>query len=103
MQDATRKVGLDSEGSRKFPEYLAAQGYINLRDESFKWAIGGWLRGQKEKDIRKWMLESVLQGLSGVTMALFMRYLEWSREAVEIFLTAVRKQAMDPYRSLIPN
>jgi hypothetical protein len=67
----------------------------NLSDESFKWAIGDWPSDQEEEDVGKWTLEDFLEGLSGVTMALSTRHLEWSREEVEVFLIEVRKQAQD--------
>jgi ubiquinone/menaquinone biosynthesis C-methylase UbiE len=95
LQQASQKVGLDSKGNEKFTEYLTAQGYTNLRVESLKWAIGGWPKGKKEKEIGKWTLENFLQGLSGVSMALFTRHLGWSREAVEVYLIEVRKHAKD--------
>lgn len=94
--EATRRVGLDANSSAKFTEQLREQGFINIRSESVKWAIGGWPKGKKEKEIGRWTLENCLQALQAVTMALYTRHLNWSREAVELYLVGVRKQAMDP-------
>ena len=96
MQEGTRKVDLDASGSDKFTEYLQEQGYINLRSETLKWALGDWPKGQKEKEIGRWTLTNLMEGLSGVSMALFTRHLGWTKDAVEEFLVDVKKQIQDP-------
>jgi SAM-dependent methyltransferase len=96
IQEASSVVGIDTQASDKYTEQLTAQGYVNLRSETLKWAIGGWPRGQKDKAIGTWTLEDSFEGLNGVSMALFTRHLGWSREEVEFFLVGVRKQLGDP-------
>ncbi|MCJ1396547.1 hypothetical protein MMC18_009438 [Xylographa bjoerkii] len=95
LAEASEKVGIDSLACEKFEEQLARQGFVNIKYETIKWPIGSWAKGKKEKEIGRWMLENVLQGLQGLSMALFTRHLGWSREAVELFLVEVRKQMFD--------
>ena len=95
--EATAKVGMDGRGSAKYTEQLREQGFINIREETLKWAIGGWPRGKKEKEIGRWTLENALQALQGITLALFTRHLGWSREAVEMYLIGVRKQMLNSH------
>jgi ubiquinone/menaquinone biosynthesis C-methylase UbiE len=96
MQEAARSIGIDTGARYKFREWLEGQGYGNVRTEEYKWAIGGWPRDKKEKEIGRWMQENLLQGLSGGSLALFTRQLGWTLEEVEAFLVDVRKQIMDP-------
>jgi hypothetical protein len=45
---------------------------------------------------RIWSHEATISNLSGMTMALFTRRLEWSPEEVEVFLAEVRKDKKNP-------
>jgi len=94
--EATRKVGLNPTAAEQFPKLLEEQGYINLHTRSSRWAIGGWPKDKKEKEIGRWMLENLLKGLEGATLALFTRILGWTKEAVEEFAVGLRKQLKDP-------
>jgi len=95
--EATAKVNMDGRCNLKYTEQLRDQGFINIREENLKWAIGGWPRGKREKEIGRWTLENLLQALQGMTLALFTRHLNWSREAVEMYLIDVRKQILNPH------
>lgn len=43
-----------------------------------------------------WNKENMLGDLHGISAALFTRGLGWSGEELEVFLTSVRKEWMDP-------
>lgn len=95
LVEAAAMAGIDASSCESFETQLQDQGFVNLKHELIKWPIGSWPKGKKEKDIGRWMQENTLQGLQGLTMALFSRQFKWSREAVELFLVAVRKQLLD--------
>jgi ubiquinone/menaquinone biosynthesis C-methylase UbiE len=96
LAEAQRKAGIDPQATAKFKTQLEEQGFVNVKYEVFKWAIGPWPKGEREKEIGKWSLENTLMGLHGITTAIFTRALNWSPEAVELFLVGVRKQMLDP-------
>ena len=96
MTEAAIKAGLDPTGDEKFEEQMKNQGFVNMRAEMLKWPIGPWPKGKKEKEIGRYTLENMLQGMQGVSLALLTRHLGWSRDEVEVFLVGVRKQILDP-------
>ena len=93
--DAAAKAGLDLTVTGKFKEPLADQGFVNIREQPMKWAIGPWPKGSEEKEIGKWTLENTKQLLSPVSLALFTKQLGWSVEQVEDFLIRVREDLAD--------
>ncbi|KAK8228817.1 S-adenosyl-L-methionine-dependent methyltransferase [Phyllosticta capitalensis] len=95
VREAAGKGGIDTEAGTKFGGMLSEQGFINIKEECIKWAIGSWPRGKKQKQIGVWTLENLSQGLQGISLALFTRQLGWSREEVELFLVDVRKDIND--------
>jgi hypothetical protein len=42
-----------------------------------------------------WVLQNIEPGLEGLSMAIFTRALEWSKEEAEVFLVDVRKDIKD--------
>ena len=90
--EATAKGGIDPLASDKFEAQLQEQGFVNIRYETIKWAMGSWPRGKDEKEIGRWTAENTLAGLQGISMAVLTRHLNWSPEAVELFLVGVRDQ-----------
>jgi hypothetical protein len=42
-----------------------------------------------------WVLEDLEPGLEGLSMAIFTRILEWTKEETEVFLASVRKEMKD--------
>ncbi|KAF7548002.1 hypothetical protein G7Z17_g7347 [Cylindrodendrum hubeiense] len=92
MRDGAAKFpGRSLDTSMELKQKMLDQGFTNVTEKWYKWPMNGWPRDPKFKDIGGWVLENVLSGLSGLSMALFTRLLGWTREEVELFLIDVRK------------
>ena len=94
--ESASKIGIDGRAASSFSGKLRDQGFINIREEKAMWAVGSWPRGKREKIIGQWTQENMLQGVQGISLALFTRRLGMSREAVELFLVDVRKDIKNP-------
>ncbi|MCJ1306422.1 hypothetical protein MMC25_000064 [Agyrium rufum] len=94
--EASAMVGIDTSSPTRFSSYMEEAGFINVREEKAMWAVGPWPKGKREKAIGQWTQENMLQGVHGISVALFTRRLEMSREAVELFLVDVRKDIKNP-------
>ena len=95
VKEAALKGGIDAAASNKFSEMLRAQGFVVMREEPIKWAVGHWPKGKLQKEIGAYTHQNILQALNAVTMALFTKQLGWSREAAEMFLVEARKDIND--------
>jgi SAM-dependent methyltransferase len=93
--DSLATTGIDPVASDKFEQQLAEQGFVNIKAETIKWAIGSWPKGKREKEIGRWTAVNTLSGIQGISLAVLTRQLRWSPEAVELLLMDVRKQIMD--------
>jgi hypothetical protein len=58
--EATAKAGIAATAPEKFGGQLAKQGFVNIRWELVKWAVGLRPKGKKEKDIGRLTRENVL-------------------------------------------
>jgi SAM-dependent methyltransferase len=94
--EAAAKIGIDTTIAKRFKELLVEQGFVNIRREPAKWAVGTWPKGEKEKDVGRWTRENTKQFVTPVALGLFTKHLGWSTEQVESFLVNVRKDIGDP-------
>lgn len=93
--EAAAKIGIDMTIAPRFKESLAEQGFVNIRREAIKWAIGTWSKGKEEKNIGRWTRENTRQFITPMATTLFTKNLGWSTDQVESFLVGVRKDVKD--------
>lgn len=90
VQEAAAKDGIDTMCTEKFKAQLEHQGFINVREQRVRWAVGSWPKGTREKVLGKWTLENTRSFISPIALALFTKRLGWTTEAVEEFLVDVK-------------
>ncbi|KAL1303102.1 hypothetical protein AAFC00_006543 [Neodothiora populina] len=95
VREAAAKAGIDTMCSTQFKSQLQRQGFVNIKEKWPKWALGPWPRGHQEKEIGVYTLENTKQFVSAIALKLWTKYLDWSPEAVEMFLVEVRKDLDD--------
>jgi SAM-dependent methyltransferase len=95
VQEAAGKDGIDTMCTEKFREHLEKQGFINIREQRVRWAVGAWPKGTREKTLGKWTLENTRSFISPIALALFTKRLGWTTEAVEKFLVDVKADLED--------
>ena len=89
--EAGAKAGLNIERAGDFVTPLREAGFTEITGRKFKWPIGPWAKGKLNKTLGQLLLEDLRQGLQGGSLALFTRFLGWSKEQVELFLVNVRR------------
>jgi hypothetical protein len=57
--------------------------------------IGTWPKDNKLKEIGKYQVPQLIEGVRSYTPALFSRVLGWSREDIEVFCAAVGNEIKD--------
>ncbi|KAF2089468.1 S-adenosyl-L-methionine-dependent methyltransferase [Saccharata proteae CBS 121410] len=93
--EASRMGGVDVENALRIDEIVQEKGFIHVRKQEFQWPMGPWPRNRRQKVLGKYVYEDWMQGMGGLSMALFTRYLGWSREQVELDLSEVRKDTKE--------
>ncbi|KAF2838003.1 S-adenosyl-L-methionine-dependent methyltransferase [Patellaria atrata CBS 101060] len=92
LYEAGTKAGLDLDAAMKIPDLLRQAGFVDIHVKRFKWPIGPWAKGKREKLLGKWCLQDILDGAQGMALAFFTRILGFSRERVEVLLSEFRKE-----------
>jgi hypothetical protein len=70
---------------------LEEAGFINVQVEIYKLPHSPWPKNPKLKEIGAFSLVNMLEGLEGLSLALFTRVHGWSNQEVHAFLPEVRK------------
>jgi len=70
--------------------YIEEAGLINVVEKRYKMPVGTWPKDKRLKEVGRWHLIEVHQGIEGWTLALFTRVLGWSYEEVQVFLAQIR-------------
>ena len=95
MIEGSRRFGKDLTHPTRYKDYMKAAGFIDIVEEQFQWPINTWPKGKYYKTLGLWYNQDLLDGLSGMAMAICTRGLKMSREEVELLLEKVRKDLKD--------
>ena len=92
-QEAMEKIGntLRITGD-DLAEKMKKAGFVNVSVQRFKIPIGSWPADPKLRETGTFQLVAMLDGLSGLSLAVFTRILGWSPEELEVFLAGVRTE-----------
>lgn len=74
---------------------LAAQGFVDIRDEVIKIPLNPWERDSHQKDIGRWYNLGMTEGMEAVSLGPFTRIFNWSRDDVIRLITDVKKEICD--------
>lgn len=80
---------VDSNTMRR---YFEDAGFINIEVIDYKWPISPWPADKRLKEAGTFAMVSMLEELTGLSMAVFTRILGWSMEHLEVFLIEVKKE-----------
>ena len=92
--EASSKVGIDPTAHRKFPQYLADAGFINIVRKEYKWPVGPWTEDDHLNQIGAYMMPNTSELLNSA-YAFFTRLLGWTNQEVEIFIAQCRTSIKD--------
>lgn len=78
--------------SKTMKSYFEDAGFINVHVTDYKWPIGPWPADKRLKEAGALAMVSMLEELTGLSVAVFTRLLGWSIEELEVFLIDVKKE-----------
>jgi hypothetical protein len=95
MIEGALNLGKDLTHAPRYKDYFEAAGFVDIVEERFQWPINTWPKGTYYKTLGLWYNRDLLDGLSGIAMAICTRGLNMSREDVELLLVNVRNDLKD--------
>ncbi|KAJ4333824.1 hypothetical protein N0V87_007300 [Didymella glomerata] len=91
--DAAERIGLDATGPRHLAPKLQQAGFVDINLKTYKWPFGKWAKGAKFKLLGRYVFEDLWDALPSLSLGLFTRVLNWSRDEVEVFLAECRRES----------
>lgn len=81
--------------ANKLKRWYEAAGFVDVQEIVFKLPLGDWPRDPHLKSLGRMSEENWHAGLSGFSMGLLSRVLNWTKTEIEVFLVNVRKSLSD--------
>ena len=91
MLEASIKINQPLNNPLQYERWMHEQGFTNIQHTLYKWPGNPWPKKKEDKELGLWVMQNILDGLHGFTMALFTRVLGWGADEVELLLMNVRK------------
>jgi len=95
MMEAGERSGFSLNTCGHAAEMMSAAGFVDIVRIPFKWPINRWPRDPRHKAIGAWAEANFSIGIETMTMALFTRFMGWSKEDVEGFSEVVVREFRD--------
>jgi hypothetical protein len=98
--------GLENLGlsGRCYPEQMKekmkSRGFINVHAHFYRLPVGPWPVEDRQKEAGVLNLKALLDGISGLSLKVFLHGLKWQREEMEILLMQVRQELTSCYLHL---
>lgn len=93
--EASAKAGRAINLAPKYKTFLEKAGFVDVVEKRFRWPINEWPKDKHYKELGKWSYANINNGLEGLLLGLFTRFLGWSADEVRVFCSAMRKQLRD--------
>jgi SAM-dependent methyltransferase len=76
----------------RMEEKMKSMGFINVRTHFYRLPVGSWPIEDWQKEAGALNLKALLDGISGLSLKVFLHGLKWRREELEILLMQVRQE-----------
>lgn len=80
----------------QYKQLMEEAGFVDVKEVQYVWPQNPWPKDRKLKELGRWNLMNMLEGLEGYSLALLTRAHGISNEEVQVFLAQVRKDMKDP-------
>jgi ubiquinone/menaquinone biosynthesis C-methylase UbiE len=91
--EGAMRAGIDMRVSAsKLEGYVKDAGFVNVQKVEFKLPIGPWAQDTKLREAGLLALGGMLEGISGLSIAVFTKLLGWSPDELEVLLAKVRSE-----------
>ena len=81
--------------SEKLKEEMEKAGFVNVQSVDLMVPMSPWSEDPKLKDAGSFVMTSMMEDISVMSLAVFTRLLGWERIELELFLAEVRKEWKD--------
>ncbi|KAK0709195.1 S-adenosyl-L-methionine-dependent methyltransferase [Lasiosphaeria miniovina] len=95
LLEGIRKMGRNATAATRYKKWMEEKGFVNIVEKRFPVPMNPWAKGRNEKMIGAMQMTNNLEGVDGLTMAVFTRSLGWQPEDVEKLLVDVRRDMQD--------
>ena len=86
----SEKLGRKWADPRAYKGIMEEVGFVDVREQRFKWPLGAWPRDPKLKELGMWVREDMMEILAAVKRV-FTMGLGWGSEEFDIFLERARE------------
>ncbi|KAG5657659.1 hypothetical protein KAF25_007692 [Fusarium avenaceum] len=93
--EASAKAGRPIDLPPKYKNFFEKAGFTDVVEKQYKWPINEWPKDKHHKELGRWSYANMNDGLEGLLLALFTRFLGWSADEVRVLCSAMRKQLRD--------
>ncbi|KAI0003510.1 S-adenosyl-L-methionine-dependent methyltransferase [Xylariaceae sp. FL0662B] len=91
LNHALSLTGRSGLAAVKYKGWFEEAGFENIKEEKFAVPGNTWAKGADQKELGFMQMENILEGIHGMSMTLFTKFLGMSAEEVELMLVDVRK------------
>ncbi|KAK0609451.1 S-adenosyl-L-methionine-dependent methyltransferase [Immersiella caudata] len=84
-------MGSPLDSARLYATQLREAGFVNIVETKLKWPQTSWAEDQKHKELGIYACANFVDGLYGLSVESFTRYLGWKPDELQVFLAEVRK------------
>ncbi|KAL8773030.1 MAG: hypothetical protein Q9209_002050 [Squamulea sp. 1 TL-2023] len=93
QEEAMRQIGMELKVTGDMiKKQMQDAGLVDVEVKEFKIPIGQWPKDPKMSETGAFQLVAMLEGIGGLTMALWTRFLGWKKEDVEDELLKVKNE-----------
>lgn len=89
MMHAAAQSGFLLDTCGRAAELMRDAGFVDIVRIPYKWPINQWPRDERHKEIGEWTEANFVNGLESITLAMFTRFLGWTKTQVWDFITQV--------------
>ena len=93
--EAGNVSGRHNNAAPYYKSYMERAGFVDVVERRFKWPLNDWPKDPHYKELGMWCRQNLDTGVEGMFMALFTRYLGWTKEEVLVFCGEVRAALRD--------
>lgn len=77
---------------KRMKDQMGSKGFINVRLQYHRLPVGSWPAEDRQKEAGALNLRALLDGISGLSLKVFLHGLNWQREEMEVLLMQVRQE-----------
>lgn len=93
--EAASNLGRRIDLSPSYGRMLEEAGFVDVVSRRFKWPSNMWPRDKRYKEMGRWNFANIDPGLEGLTLALFTRGLEMTKEDTMLLCAGARREIRD--------